>query len=91
MFLFKAHICVEQTAMDLRSAGVDVHIVADCSTSRSPEDRALAFERLRQIGCFVTTSENVIFKLLKTKDNPCFNVVRKLVSETSAPTELAKL
>lgn len=77
--------------MDLRTAGIDVHVVADCSTSRSPEDRALAFERLRQIGCFVTTSENVIFKLLKTKDNPSFNIVRKLVTEASVPTELAKL
>lgn len=77
--------------MDLRSLGLDVHVVADCSISRSDEDRILAFERLRQIGCFVTSSETIIFKLLKTKDNPAFNDVRMLISTTSAETGLAKL
>lgn len=77
--------------MDLRALGIDVHVVADCSVSRSPEDRHFALERLRQIGCFVTTSENVIFKLLRTKENPCFNVVRKLITEISVDTGLAKL
>lgn len=77
--------------MDLRELNVDVHIVADCSLSRSPDDRRFAFDRMRQIGCFLTTSENVIFKLLRTKDNPCFNDVRKLVTQSSADTGLAKL
>jgi len=91
IFGIEAHVCVEQTAMDFRAKGVEVHIVADCSLSRSTDDRTLAFERLKQIGCFVTTSENVIFKLLKTKDNPNFNDIRKLLSEVSADTGLSKL
>lgn len=37
-------MCVEQTAMDLISQQVQVHIVADATTSRSQEDRLLAFE-----------------------------------------------
>lgn len=41
---FQAHVCVEQTAMDLISRGIRVHIVADATTSRSQEDRMLAFE-----------------------------------------------
>lgn len=77
--------------MDLRELDVDVHVVADCSLSRNADDRRLAFERMRQIGCFLTTSENVIFKLLRTKDNPCFNEVRKFVAQASADTGLAKL
>lgn len=40
----QAHVCVEQTAMDLSSRGIKVHIVADATTSRSQEDRLLAFE-----------------------------------------------
>ena len=40
----EAHVCVEQTAMDLTSRGIQVHIVADATTSRSQEDRLLAFE-----------------------------------------------
>ena len=41
---FQAHVCVEQTAMDLFSRGIRVHIVADATTSRSQENRMLAFE-----------------------------------------------
>lgn len=77
--------------MDLRQLGYDVHVVADCSMSRSLEDRMLAFERMKQIGCFITTSESVIFKLLKDKNHSSFNEVRKLVSNTSVPTDLSKL
>lgn len=75
--------------MDLRSLGYDVHVVADCSMARSLEDRHLAFERMRQIGCFVTTSESVIFKLMKDKNHESFNTVRKFVMNTSVETGLA--
>lgn len=77
--------------MDLRDLNIDVHVVADCSLSRSADDRRFAFDRLQQIGCFLTTSENVIFKLLRSKDNPCFNEVRKLVTKSSVDTGLSKL
>lgn len=90
LFGLEAHICVEQTAMDLLECGFDVHIVADCTTSISAEDRHLAFQRLRQIGCFIATSENVIFKLMRHKDHPKFLQVRPLVTEKSIDTGLAQ-
>jgi nicotinamidase-related amidase len=37
-------VCVEQTAAELCSRGLQVHVVADACTSRSQEDRLLAFE-----------------------------------------------
>ena len=37
-------MCVEQTAMDLMSKGIKVHIIADATTSRTQEDRVLALE-----------------------------------------------
>ncbi|RXG70947.1 Isochorismatase domain-containing protein 1 [Armadillidium vulgare] len=83
-----AHVCVEQTAIDLVSRGFTVHVVADCCSSRSQEDRFLAFQRLKQIGCYITTSETVLFKLLKGKDHPKFKEVAALVKTTSQPTEL---
>lgn len=91
LFGLETHVCVEQTAMDLLAYDYDVHIVADCTISRTEEDRRMAFERLRQIGCFVTTSESVIFKLMRTKEHPAFNEIRKLVAEASAETGLAKM
>lgn len=89
LFGLETHICVEQTAMDFRNLGYEVHVVADCSMSRSMEDRVLAFERLKQIGCFVTTSESVIFKLMKDKNHGKFNDLRKLIATVSFDTELS--
>lgn len=96
--------------MDLISKGIKVHVVADATTSRTQEDRMLAFDvlhfswnekelnlinivvgyfqRLRQIGCFVTTSENVIYKLLGDKDHPKFNDVRPIIKDTTLETGL---
>lgn len=91
LFGLEAHICVEQTAIDLLARNYQIHLVADCSMSRTQEDRLLAFKRLQQLGCFVTTSESVIFKLMKDKNHPKFDVVRKFITNVSEDTELAKL
>ncbi|XP_076332795.1 isochorismatase domain-containing protein 1 [Tachypleus tridentatus] len=89
LFGIEAHVCIEQTALDLRAKNIQVHIVADATSSRSQEDRLLAFERLRQYGCFVSTSESVIFKLLKDKNHPDFNVIRPLIKNVSPQTGLS--
>lgn len=89
LFGLETHVCIEQTAIDLLDGGYDVHIVADCTTSRSSEDRSLAFQRLRQIGCFITTSENVIFKLLGGKNHPQFSEIRPFLMNKSAESGLA--
>lgn len=80
----ESHICIEQTAMDLLSLEkYNVHIVADCVLSRTLDDRAMALKRLENMGCIITTSENLIFKLIQDKDHPKFNIIRKLVAEPS--------
>ena len=84
LFGMESHICVEQTAMDLLSLDkYDVHIVADCVLSRTLDDRQLALKRLENLGCFIASSENVIFKLMKDKNHEKFNDIRKLVAEAS--------
>ncbi|CAG0889011.1 unnamed protein product [Darwinula stevensoni] len=88
LFGIEAHVCVEQTAIDLKSLGYDVHVVADATSSRSQEDRMLAFQRLQQIGCFITTHENVLFKLIRSKDHPKFKEVQKLIIERVPSTGL---
>lgn len=80
----ESHICLEQTAMDLLQMNkFNVHVVADCALSRTLEDRALALSRLEKMGCMITSSENVIFKLIRDKNHPSFNVIRKLIAEPS--------
>ena len=43
-FIFQAHVCIEQTVMDLLAMGINVHVVADATSSRTQEDRHLAFK-----------------------------------------------
>ncbi|CAG7732692.1 unnamed protein product [Allacma fusca] len=88
LFGIETHICVEQTAIELIAKNLKVHIIADATTSRNPADRMFAFQRLRQIGCFVTTSETIIFKILGDKDHPKFGEIRHLVKEPSPNTGL---
>ena len=84
LFGIEAHVCVQQTALDLLSSGFDVHVVADSTSSRSMSDRMLAFERIRQSGGFITTSESVLFMLMESSKHPKFREVQKLIIE-SAP------
>ncbi|XP_013136623.1 PREDICTED: isochorismatase domain-containing protein 1-like isoform X2 [Papilio polytes] len=78
LFGIEAHVCIEQTVIDLLSEDINVHILADGVSSRSLMDRGLALQRFQSIGCFVGTSENVLFKLLRDKNSPAFKQISKL-------------
>lgn len=82
LFGLEAHICIEQSAMDFINNNFTVHTVADCTMARTDEDRRLAFERMKDMGCIITSTENVVFKLLGGKDHPQFDDVRKLFMST---------
>lgn len=84
----ETHVCVENTAIDLKQDGYEVHTVADCCTSRTQEDRLLAIERMRGLGCHITTSENVIFKLLGDASHKEFKNIQSLVKSPTLYTGL---
>ncbi|KAG9353801.1 hypothetical protein JZ751_011925 [Albula glossodonta] len=44
LFGVETHVCIQQTALDLIGRGLDVHIVADATSSRSMMDRMFALE-----------------------------------------------
>ncbi|CAH0716912.1 unnamed protein product, partial [Brenthis ino] len=89
LFGIEAHVCIEQTVIDLLNEDIAVHVLADGVSSRSLMDRGLALQRLQSIGCFVGTSENVLFKLLKDKNHPVFKQISKL-NTTPAADEFGK-
>lgn len=60
----EAHVCVLQTALDLKMAGKDVYLVADGVSSRSPRDVELALERMRAEGVRIVSREMVAFEWL---------------------------
>ena len=58
-------MCVQQTALDFLEEDYDVHVIADATSSRTMTERLMALERMKQSGAFITTSESILFMLLK--------------------------
>ncbi len=77
----EAHVCVQQTVLDLLAAGYRVYVAADAASSRSPLDRDVAFERMRQAGAVVTTTESVMFEWLEVAGTAEFKQVSRIVKE----------
>ncbi|XP_048002024.1 isochorismatase domain-containing protein 1-like isoform X2 [Leguminivora glycinivorella] len=86
LFGIEAHVCIEQTVIDLLNENIAVHVLADGVSSRSLMDRGLALQRMQSIGTFITTSENVLFKLMKDKNHPAFKHISKLNKEPTVDT-----
>ena len=74
----EAHICVAQTAL-YAASGYEVHVVADAVASRVPENRRIALERMSRRGITITSTEMVIYELLKRAGTDTFKEVLKLV------------
>jgi nicotinamidase-related amidase len=60
----EAHVCVLQTALELREQGREVFLVADAVSSRNPADCAVALERMRDAGVAIVTREMACFEWL---------------------------
>jgi len=73
----EAHVCVQQTALDLRGAGKQVFIVAEASGSRAPANRDLAFERMRGHGIEIVSREMVAFEWLQRGGTELFREVNR--------------
>jgi len=84
LFGIETHVCIQQTCLDLLEKDYEVHVVADSCSSRTLVDRMFGFERMKQSGAFITTSESVLFMLMKDAKHPNFREVQALVY-TSAP------
>lgn len=59
----EAHICVQQTVLDLLEKGYKVFIVHDCIGSRNNNDKKYAGRRMTDSGAIGTTYESVLFEL----------------------------
>ena len=75
----ESHVCVLQTAIDLRQNGYHPLVVEDCISSRNPNDKLIALERMRLEGVIVTTFEAILFELLRYSGGETFRAISKLV------------
>jgi nicotinamidase-related amidase len=75
----EAHVCVLQTALDLRRMGRRVCQVADACGSRRRTDFDFAMQRARAHDIDVATVEMVLFEWLGSCEHPRFRDVLRLV------------
>jgi nicotinamidase-related amidase len=79
LYGIEAHICVLQTALDLREMGYTPVIVEDCVGTRHPSDKAVALKRMRKAGCIITTMESILFELCVIAGTETFKKISALV------------
>lgn len=75
----EAHVCVLQTALDLLEAGRRVFVAADAVSSRRPESKSVALQRLAAAGAVIVTAEMVLFEWLRRSDRPEFKMLSRLI------------
>jgi len=75
----EAHICVLQTVIDLASAGYIPVVVEDCISSRKKYDKKIALERMKQEGAMITTTESLLFELLREAGTDTSKKIQRLI------------
>ena len=88
LYGIETQMCIQQTALDFVDQDYEVHVIADATSSRTMTERLLAFERMRQCGVFVTTSESMLFMLLRDAKHPKFREIQRLIMESAPSSEL---
>jgi nicotinamidase-related amidase len=75
----ESHVCVMQSAQDLHALGYTVRVAADATASRRTFDYEFACSRMAREGITVTTSEALLFDLMKNSKHPAFRQISSLV------------
>ncbi|MGB9667595.1 MAG: isochorismatase family protein [Thermosulfidibacteraceae bacterium] len=71
----EAHVCVYQTAIDMKEAGFEIHMAYDATGSRKEINHRLIMENLLKSGIDVKPTETIIFDLLNKAKTPEFNAM----------------
>jgi nicotinamidase-related amidase len=75
----EAHVCVSQTVHDLLAAGLQVHVLRDCVSSRTERSREIGFEKMTRAGALPSTSEMALFELMVDANHEQFRAIQKLI------------
>jgi len=75
----EAHVCVLQSALDLRQAGHEVFVVVDAIASREAACVDTALRRMEQAGVHPVTTEMVIFEWLGRAGTGDFKALLPLI------------
>lgn len=75
----ESHVCVFQTVRDLGKAGYWVFVPEDAVSSRTESNRQLGLRLMEKAGATVTSTETVLFDLLRQAGTPEFKELSALI------------
>ena len=75
----ETHVCMSQTAHDLLARGRQVHVLEDCTSSRTPANREIGLAKMRRSGALPSSSEMALFELMVDSKHEHFRAISKLV------------
>ncbi len=78
----EAHVCVQQTVLDLLAAGYRVYVPVDAVGSRYQIDSETALRRMESSGATLTTTESALFEWCQVSGTPTFKKISSLIRET---------
>ncbi len=79
----EAHVCVQQTVLDLLAAEYRVYVAADAIGSRGSFDYEIALRRMEASGATPTTTEAALFEWCEDSKAPQLKAISQLVRETA--------
>lgn len=82
----EAHVCVQQTVLDLLAGGFRVYIPVDGVGARHEIDRDTALRRMDSAGATLTSTEAALFEWCVVSGTPEFKQISALVRQ-SPPVE----
>ncbi|MFJ7731599.1 hydrolase [Lysinibacillus sp. NPDC097231] len=75
----ETHICVYQTARQLKEQGLEVEVVVDAVSSRTKGNKEIGLAKMNALGILPTSTEMILYELLQCADHPHFKTVLQLV------------
>ena len=75
----ESHVCVYQTVYDLINAGYETHAIMDAVSSRTAENRQIGFDMMKHTGAWLTSTEAVLFELLRVAEGEKFKKISQIV------------
>jgi nicotinamidase-related amidase len=77
----EAHVCVQQTVLDLLASGYRVYVPVDAVGSRFTVDYETGLKRMESAGATLTTTESALFEWCQQSGTPTFKKISALVRE----------
>jgi nicotinamidase-related amidase len=75
----EAHVCVNQTVLELLNQDYEVFLIEDAIGTRNPDNYHIALRKLTQLGAIPSCVEMALFELMRSSRHPQFRAVQQII------------